>query len=374
MTQMRLGTLLFLALSTFTFACTSASNAASGDDDDDDANAGTETGSSSGATTGGSSGGSGSTSSAAALSATTFVFTRDVGDDDQHLIAMDYATGDERVITTLEEDTVSGWNIDGASVSPDRTHVAIASHYGATTADLLATANIIWTLDVDGADFVRLTPPVKSEHAGDSRWQIDIRDPRYSPDGTQVAYDHGEGGGGGGYVAPWSISTAGGALPSLIDLPRSEHCSTTIGAAFQPSTGDLLVRHSVCQNETDEGYFLYPKAGGDPTYLIDAAGVTYDGKPSFSHDGAAFVYQARLDSTQIQSLFIYSIAQKKVVELVPGASGRDVLAASFAPDDTHLVYCVRENGATNLHVLDLTSDPLGDRVLTTDGKSCDPVF
>lgn len=375
MNAMHFRSLCFLALSTLTFACTSASNDPGGSDDDDtdETPSDTQGGSSSGGSGGGGSSSGGGGGTAQPLSATTFVFTRDVGDD-RHLLAMDYTTGDERVIATLAEESVDGWNIDGAAVSPDRTRVAFASHYGGETADVLSNANIIWTVGVDGADYLRLTPPYRSEHAGDPRWQVDIRDPLFTPDGTQVVYDHGEGGGSGGYVAPWAISTAGGGLPQAIELPRSAGCSTNIAAAYHPTTGDLLMRHGVCAEDADEGYFLYPKAGGEAAYLIDGAGVSYDGKPSFSHDGAAFVYTARFDANQIQSLLIYSMAQKKVVELIPGASGRDILGASFAPDDTHLVYCVRENGASNLHVVDLTSDALTDTPLTSDGNSCNPVF
>lgn len=369
MMQMRFATLALVVLSNLSFACTAASNGASGDDDGDpQSSSGSSSGDANGSTSS-----SGGASQAPPLSATTFVFTRDVGDD-QHLVAMDYASGDEHVITTLADESVDGWNIDGAAVSPDRTRIVIASHYGASAADLLVTANIVWTFDVDGADFVRLTPPVQSSHAGDPAWRIDVRDPLYAPDGARVAYDRGEGNGNGGYVAPFAIATTGGALPEAIELPRSEHCSTNLAAAYHPLSGDLLMQHSVCQDDSDEGYFLYPKAGGNAAYLVDEAGVSYDGKPSFSHDGSAFVYMARFDSTQIQSLLLYSMTDKKVVELVAGAAGRDIVAASFAPDDRHVVYCVRENGATNLRVLDFSRSPAKDKALTTDGKSCNPVF
>ncbi len=332
---------------------------------------------------GGSSGGSGQTggagkpSSAGPLSPTTFVFERKVTADRDHLVAMDYTTGETRVIATLAEGSVAGWKIDGVSVSPDRTRIVLASPYGATAADVATglSTNILWSMDINGGDLRRLTPTFNNSHAGTPGFWIDVRNPLFTPDGQQVLFDYGESSGQGGYLAPWYVEAAGGSLPAALDLPLSQGCSVTANLAFQPDTNDLLVEHEVCADDGHEGYFLYPQQGGDPAYLIDAKGVSYSSEaPSFSPDGSVFVYTARAYEDSIQSLYAYLTEKPQVVKLIPGAKGRDIVNASFAPDSAHLVYCVREGDAYDLHVIDLTADPVVDKALTTDGQSCDPVF
>jgi hypothetical protein len=146
-------------------------------------------------------------------------------------------------------------------------------------------------------------------------------------------------------------------------------------AEFNPVTGDLLLAHVVCLPEVDGGYYLYPSEGGAPDYLVNEDGVSFSSEPpAFSNDGSVFVYTARTYDDEIQSLYAYIMSERTVVPLVPGADGIDIVNASFAPDDLHLVYCVRQNEAYDLWMLDLSVDPPTDTPLTDDGVSCDPVF
>jgi Tol biopolymer transport system component len=323
----------------------------------------------------GNGGASGSGGSTAALSPTTFVFERKVGGGRDHLVAMDYVSGDQRVITTLAEGSVEGWGIDGATVSPDRTRIVISSMYGATAEDNatgLAT-NRLWSLDIMGGDFRRLTPVFPNQHPGQSGWHIDVRDPAFFPDGKSVIFDYGEGDSQGGYVAPWIVSTDGNSLPS--PFKTNFDCSVNDNAVFNPATGDMLLAHVVCIPGTPGGFYLYPKQGGTPDYLVNEDGVTLSGEPpAFSVDGSVFVYTARTYSDSIQSLYAYIMSQRKVVPLVLGAAGRDIVNAAFAPDNAHMVYCVREGDVYNLHVADLGVDPPTEKALTNDGVSCDAVF
>ncbi len=376
---------LALALvSVFAVACSPspASSAADDDDDDDDAKPGEAAVSSSGSSEAGSSSGGATSSSGgapgapAALGATTFVFQRDVGDGHEHLMAMDYATGEARTVATLQDGSVQGWNLDGISVSPDRTRIAIATLYGPTAEDVatgLAT-NGIWTLDVEGGDFQRLTPPFENPRPGNNAWRIDVRDPVYTPDGAQVLYNHGEGDGSGGYVAPWYVEAAGGSLPKPLDLAKNASCSVNGNLVFSPN-GDMLIEHNVCIGSEPKGYFLYPKAGGAPDHLVNTDGVSFSSEtPAYSPDGSVFVYSARLYDDNIQSLYAYVVADRRVVKLIPGAVGVDVMSAAFAPDNAHLVYCLRSDTTENLYVADLAVDPPAITQLTNDGASCDPIF
>ncbi|MBI5532658.1 MAG: hypothetical protein HY898_08095 [Deltaproteobacteria bacterium] len=322
--------------------------------------------------TGGSAGNAGA---ASALSPTTFIFERKVGGDRDHLVAMDFVSGDQRVITTLAEGSVEGWKIDGATVSPDRTRIVISTMFGATAEDNatgLAT-NRLWSLDIAGGDVRRLTPVFPNTHPGQTGWHIDIRDPAFFPDGKSVIFDFGEGDFQSGYVAPWIVSTDGGSLPSL--FKTNLDCSVNGNAAFNPATGDMLLSHVVCIPGTGGGFYLYPKNGGAPDYLVNEDGVSMSSEPpAFSVDGTVFVYTARTYSDSIQSLYAYIMSDRKVVPLILGASGTDIVNASFAPDNAHMVYCVKQGDLYNLRLLDFGVDPPTDKALTNDGVSCDAVF
>lgn len=378
---------LFLVTS-LAVACTSSSPSK---DDDDDNDTGENDGSSSGSDpTGSSSGGtssggsSGRTSSsggsgnaAVPLGPTELIFEKHVDERRDHLLVMDYASGETRVLATLEEGTVDGWSIDGARVSPDRTHVALASRYGSTAADVATgiSANSISILPVTGGALRRITPTFPNSRPDNANWQIDVRDPVYSPDGTQVLFNYGEGDGTSGYVAPWSIAVAGGATPRLIDLAKGAACSVNSNMTFHPTTGAMLVEHSVCIGSEPSGYFLYPAAGGDPDHLVNDDGVSLSSEtPAFSPDGSMFVYTAREQASGLRSLYAYLMAERRVVTLLPGTAERAIVNASFAPDNAHLVYCVQAGTAYDLRVIDLSTDPPVDRALTTDGVSCDPAF
>ncbi|MCA9597950.1 MAG: hypothetical protein KC776_31780 [Myxococcales bacterium] len=346
-------------------------------------NGGSGTGGAAGFGAGGSGGGSGSSgggtggvagsgggSTGTALSPTTFVFQRRIDDSRDHLLAMDYATGQERVISTLVQPNSDGWNIDGVAVSPDRTRIVIASGYGPTQEDVATgmVANRVWSMNTDGGDMLRLTPVFQG---GIDTQKVDVRNPAFTPDGQNVFYEYGEYNGGSWFVAPWWVAANGSAVPSLFQT--SLGCSINGNVAFNPATGDLLMEHTVCIPGTKGGYYLYPAAGGAPVQLVDEAGANLE-RPVFSHDGSAFLFTARSASDGIQSAYLYFMAQQQIAPVIDGASGVDIVNGAIAPDDAHIVYCVQQGSSTDLHVLDLTVDPPADKVLTNDGASCDPVF
>jgi Tol biopolymer transport system component len=210
-------------------------------------------------------------------------------------------------------------------------------------------------------------------HAGQTGWSIDVRDPAFSADGQAVAFDYGEGDSQGGYVAPWLVAADGNSLPKLIATSLS--CSVNGNAAFNPATGDLLIEHVVCMSGTGSGFYLYPNAGGAPAYLVNEQGGSISSEPpAFSHDGSLFAYTARANSDGIQSLYAYFMKEGTVAPIVMGASGVDIVNATFAPDNAHLVYCVKQGDAYNLRLVDFGVDPPTDAALTDDGVSCDAVF
>jgi Tol biopolymer transport system component len=287
---------------------------------------------------------------------------------------MDYATRQERIVSTLSAETVDGFNIDGMAVSPDRTRIVVASLFGATQADVATGVggNRLWSMDIYGGDMLRLTPVFTG---GPDTTRVDVRNPTFSQDGQRVYYDYGEYSGGSWYVAPWWVPPDGSAKPQLFEI-AVERCSINFVAAANPATGDLLVKHTVCIPGTHGGYFLYPRAGGAPVQLVDDALINLSTeRPTFSPDGAGFLFTAR-DANGIQSLYAYLFDTQQISLVIEGTPDMDVVTGVFSPDFSHIVYCVKEKGggSTDLWALDVSVNPPSNQRLTQDGQSCHPVF
>lgn len=359
---------------------------------------------SSGGAGGGSSGGAGGGSSpdggpktdgggtASSLPASTFLYVNARTSDHDILVAHDLKSGEERIVTDLTGDGSDGWEIWGASISPDRKRIAIASLFGPTKADNdthLATRRI-WTLNADGSDFQRLTPVFPNTGGGKTNFTIEVDRPTYTQDGSAVIYNFGnywyEGTNLQGGSFPWTVSTAGGQLPDAFTTISS--CSV-LHPSVNPATGEVLLIHSVCTQNADEGLFLYPKNGGTaPTMLVHSAYGTGQVNvsltpPSWVGDGSGFVFVGltnvdRNGTTDVaRSLFLYDVTTSDITTLVVPDPDGAIEAAAIAPDASAIVYCLRHGSnsdALDLHLIDLTTDPATDSPMTTDGNSCYPTF
>ena len=355
---------------------------------------GAGTGGASGSTGGRSSGSGGAPvdggDSAGALPASTFLYTYAETPDHDILVARDIRTGDERIVTDLTADGSEGWEIWGASISPDRKRIAIASLFGPTKADndtRLATRRI-WTLNPDGTDFQRLTPVFENTGGGRTNFTIEVSAPAFTQDGKDIIYEFGnywyEGTTLKGASFPWKVSSTGATLPEPFDSSTS--CSV-LEPAVNPVTGDVLFVHSVCINRADEGIFLYPKGGGTaPTQLLQAGyGVGYVQPsltpPSWVSDGSGFAFVGNTDvdrngsQVTVSAVFVFDTSSGDVTPLVVAEPNEYIRAAAIAPDASGIVYCVSHgSNALDLHLLDLTTEPATDSPMTTDGKSCNPTF
>jgi hypothetical protein len=336
----------------------------------------------------GSSGGGGSSTGADALPAGTFLYVRAETADHDHLIARDFATGAERVVTDLRGDGSEGWEIWGHTLSPDRTRIVVASLYGPTKEDNdthLATRRL-WSLATDGTDFRRLTPVFPNNGEGRTNFEISVDAPMFTADGTGILYDFGnwwyEGTSLQGGSFPWRVP-AGGGLPD--SFPTVTSC-TVIEPSVNPATGEILLIHSVCVNSEDEGIFLYPSTGGTtPEKLVDYGYGAGQMRPSLTTaswvgDGSGFVFVATVDipandtTVETSALLAYDMATATISPLVLAEPNTYITSATIAPDATSLVYCLRHDDVTDLHAIDLTQAEPEDRPITTDGKSCYPAF
>lgn len=307
--------------------------------------------------------------------------------DHDLIVAHDFRTGDERIVTDLTGDGSSGWEIDGFALSPDRRRIAIASLYGPTkedTATGLAT-RAIWTLAVDGSDFRRLTPTFPKDAQGRQGFQYDIGYPEWTADGAQIVYDFGqywwEGATFKGGSFPWIVSAAGKVPPS--SFPTPSDC-TVLYPSRNPASGEFLFIHSVCvpgQGE-GEGLYLYPASGGkNPQKLVDSShgdgGVdVFLAKPSWFSDGSGFLFLGGTADTDWRpSLLACDLTNNTISMLVPAPVGTGIQRVAVSADTSKIVYCLsRDDGREDLHLIDLSLTSPTDVELTTDGKSCHPSF
>lgn len=328
------------------------------------------------------------TSAAEPLPATTFLYVYSETADSDVLMAWDYSTGEQRVVTDLRGDGSEGWEIWGHTISPDRRRIALASLYDPTQADIdtqLATRRI-HTIAPDGSDFQRLTPVFENTGAGRKNFSISVEDPAFTADGSSVIYDFGnwwyEGTTLEGGSLPWSVATSG-ALPEL--FPTVTSC-TVVSPSVNPATGDVLFVHSVCVSSADEGIFLYPREGStEPTKLVarsyGAGGVdpTLE-KASWLADGSGFLFVGVIEVMRgnevdtASSLLSFDMTSGEVSVLVIPEPDTDIRNAAVAPDGAGIVYCLAHDDVLDLHAIDLTVDPPEDAAITNDGKSCQPGF
>lgn len=265
------------------------------------------------------------------MPATTFLFVQKDGYDHDTLLAYDRASGQVATVTDFKGDGSNGWSLgNGYAISPDRTRIVVASLYGATKADVdtKLAAKRIWTLAVDGSDFVRLTPVWENKAAGRTNWQIEVSDPVFSKDGATVFFDYGEYWYEGttlqGAAGIWSVGAAGGALPDLFQAPSP--CSL-VSPSIDPSTGKVAVLHSVCvpgQGQQD-GIYLYDEGGGGTPELLFASSNEADlmlEQPRWAADGSGFVFIALArvpdgnSTRQVRSLFIFDMKTRKATPIV----------------------------------------------------------
>jgi hypothetical protein len=326
--------------------------------------------------------------SADALPASTFLYVYSEAPDSDLLIARDFVTGKERVVTDLRGDDSDGWEIWGHAISPDRKRIVLASLFGPTAADndtKLATRRI-WTLASDGTDFTRLTPVFENTGEGRSGFNISVQDPIFTADGGAVIYDFGnwwyEGTKLQGGSSPWIVSTSGD-VPAL--LPTGVSCSV-INPSVNPVTGDVLVVHSVCVNDADEGIFLYSSTDDSEPLKLVARSFGPEGvdpaleKASWLGDGSGFVFVGTLEVTRgdvtdtANSLLSFDMTSGEAKVLLIPEADTGIRNAAISADGTGIVYCLYHDGVYDLHAIDLSLKTPEDAAITNDGKSCSPVF
>lgn len=372
-----------IVVGSFALACTTSGGSSGGGASGSSSGDGGSSGSSGSSGASGSSGGAGG-----ALSASTFLYVSTAPPSRGTLVAYDIASSQARaVMDTRADGSAEGWSIDGYSLSPDRTRIAMASLYGPTKEDNdtgLATERI-WTFATDGSDLRRLTPVFPNTAAGRSQFRIQLRNTTFSQSGADVLYGYGEWyyegttlKGGSGI---WSVNAAGGQLPKLFNTTAT--CSF-VDPSVDPKTGKVAIIHSVCVGSPSGIYLYAPDGSGTPSMLVKSEYGTLDvtlEPPRWLADGSGFLFVATTTvkingaDALVRGLFAFDMATRKASPIVlPQEADTFVTDGAIAPDGNTIVYCLRQGEAYNLHLIDLTKNPATDAALTNDGKSCHPVW
>lgn len=339
-----------------------------------------------------------------ALPTTAFVFVRTVREDVDHIVAFDTATGEETLITELDDDGNSGTDVDGLAVSPDRKWIAFTAIFRPTQedADTNLPAQILWVVSVDGQIFRRLSATIQNPHTQTCstdfdcqtttghcnsfrnrceprNFSMDVRDPAWSADGQNVLVNLG--------MVWFDDQLAGGVTIARVSIEGSHFlplasdalCQVVSDAVVRPETGDILEQHSVCLGGANDGLFLRDIQTDTVDELIAAGGTIGDIdvlRPAWiDRDNLIFASyrnwdvdgNGTIDSSGVGLLHV-NVATQQIVRQVPPLAGIRFSGVAAAPAGNALAMCLtRDQGGSDIFVL--TDDEA--RPVTSDGKSCE---
>jgi Tol biopolymer transport system component len=309
---------------------------------------------------------------------------------DNHLYAFDKLTGEEHLISVLDDNGMTGTWLQGLAISPDRRWIAFAAdNFRLDDADRtvgIQTMGSIWLVSVDGKQFKRLTPPFAldaacfSEKRCREEFQSSLRDPTFAPDGGTIYYEHAttRPETKGDYSYNWRLAQipTGGGTPTFLREPPG--CSNPVAPSVSPS-GHSLVALQDCP----EGLGLYewnlnPISLGRQLYrgrMGDVPAVwSSDGTKAFF--GVVDEAATNNGATTKYGLYAWDACEEqgRIVFSAPG--GAEPSSPALSPDDGTLVVEMRDyppaasGSAFDIFALDVKSATLTK--LTHDGNSTRP--
>lgn len=336
----------------------------------------------------------GDASGLAALPANSFVFSKVIRRASpagwySHLYAFDMLSRQERLISTLDDDGVTGASLTGIAVSPDRRWIAFTAENfrreGAEKELMSDAVASLWLISVDGVQFRRLAPPL----ALDETCVVDdtcrkgfsskMYHPTFHPDGAMVYYSHNtiRPLATGDFAYSWRLARVpiSGGPPSFLTEPAG--CSNPAAPSIHPS-GRSLVAVQSC----GDGLGLYER-NLDPVSLRDAlfrgrlgsvpAAWTRDGTTAFF--GVVVEPSGPLDFMIRYGLFAWDTCEREGRVVFTAPDGAEVSSPSVSPDSKTVVVEMRNYPPSSDWAFDLYSlDPASTTLtrLTHDGNSRSP--
>lgn len=218
------------------------------------------------------------------------------------------------------------------------------------TADLLAFDLLgdLYTVPLQGGEAHALTQGIS--------WDMQ---PRFSPDGTSIAFTSDRGGGDN----VWVISTDGGTLAPV----TKENFRLVNSPTWSPDGRFVVARkHFTARRSLGAGeLWLYHRSGGEGVQLTEKQNEQKDvGEPAFSPDGR-YVYFSQDVSPgpnfdynkdpngEIFDILRLDLDRKETIRFVTGPGGS--VRPTPSPDGKSLAFVRRVRGVSTLMVTDLAS-------------------
>jgi Tol biopolymer transport system component len=295
------------------------------------------------------------------IPATSFVFVRAVDATRSHLVAYDTATQAETTLATLDD---TGQANDLA-IAPDRSKVAFSAVFRAGGETVKGDAKAIWTVGVDGASYVRLTPPIAADPTL-TQETIDRASPEWARDGSSVLFVLTTGSRNMTRSTLASVGTGGGAPDA--DLGANADCQTLASPRFTADGSAMTAILSACAS-SKSGIAFYDPAPAAPTKRLGGTD-TAQGPAVVAPDGATLYFREQLGAHSAIVASPVAGGKPRTIYAPPDAN---VAGFDLSPDGTQIVAGI--GGCTIVVVASLdAAAPTAATVATGAGGSCAPAW
>jgi imidazolonepropionase-like amidohydrolase/Tol biopolymer transport system component len=236
---------------------------------------------------------------------------------------------------TIDVDEGTWMNVD---VSPDGKTIVF---------DLLGD---IYTLPISGGAAIRIAEGLPFE-----------MQPRFSPDGTKIAFTSDRGGGDN----LWIMNRDGSDKRQI----TKENFRLVTAPDWSPDGRYLIGRkHFTTRRSLGTGeIWMYHLGGGDGVKLVKRPSETYQkelGEPAFAPHGGAIYYShnttpgdifqyAQDSNAEVFAIERFDIADGKTTRIAGGAGG--AVRPTPSPDGKWIAFVKRERGKSKLYLMDLAS-------------------
>ena len=201
----------------------------------------------------------------------------------------------------------------------------------------------LYTINPDGSGLTKLLSVPASPHSGGP--------PKWSPDGTKIAFDAEF----GGFDQIYVINADGTGLTQLTFSPAGENHVTR----ESPDGARIVLssNHGVSSQE-----IMVMNADGTGIVNLTNSPTSDEFQPDWSSDGSRIVFDSYAAGSGTQDVWIMDTDGSEQADLTPGTEASFDGAATWSPDGTKLAFHSTREG--NVEVFVMNSDGTGVTRLT----------
>jgi Tol biopolymer transport system component len=212
-----------------------------------------------------------------------------------------------------------------------------------------AAASEIWVMNADGSDQMQVSPP-SNNFDGTPRW---------SPDGTKIAWDSTR---DDGYGDVFAMDADGSNATNLTDAPDS----SDFGPAWSPDGSKILFRSDRDDNNLE--IYVMDADGSNQTRLTDSPGVDFS--PTWSPDGSRIAFTSRRSGDDFD-IWVMNADGTDPVDLTNSPSTD--WDPDWSPDGTQITWVSSRDSDYEVYVMNADgSDPT--RVTHHPGQEDEPTW